>query len=105
MKILIREQPRKGWKPVQSAAYTQESELQRLLADSPDIISLAEVRSGIGPLVVAVREVSLPIGSIDLLAFSARGDVAIIECKLASNPEVKRKVIGQILDTAPIFGG
>ena len=45
-----------------------------------------------------MREFNLPIGSIDLLAFSAGGDIAIIECKLASNTEVKRKVIGQVLE-------
>jgi hypothetical protein len=44
-----------------------------------------------------VREFGFPVGSIDLLAFSAAGDMAVVECKLACNAEVKRKVIGQVL--------
>jgi hypothetical protein len=31
-------------------------------------------------------------------AFSPQGDIAVIECKLAANPEIKRRVIGQILE-------
>jgi len=34
------------------------------------------------------------------LAFSAQGDIGIIECKLATNHESKRKVIGQVLEYA-----
>jgi hypothetical protein len=33
-------------------------------------------------------------------AFSPQGDIAIIECKLAANPEITRRVIGQILEHA-----
>jgi hypothetical protein len=28
--------------------------------------------------------------STDVLAFSSQGDIAIVECKLAANPEIKR---------------
>lgn len=45
-----------------------------------------------------MQEFGLPIGNIDLLVFTARGDIAIVECKLASYPEIKRKVIGQVLE-------
>lgn len=50
-------------------------------------------------LVLAIEEFGLPGGnSIDILAFSEDGDIAVIECKLADSSEVKRKVIGQILE-------
>ncbi len=98
MKILIRNGKKENWQLVQSAAYGAESELQKLLAEQPSLISLAEVREGCGPLVVAVREFPLDIGSIDLIAFTADGDVAVIECKLATNQEIKRKVIGQVME-------
>jgi hypothetical protein len=50
---------------------------------------------------LALGEFGLPgSGSTDILAFSSQGDVAIIECKLAANQEIKRKVIGQILEYA-----
>jgi hypothetical protein len=49
-------------------------------------------------LTVAIREFPLPIGFLDLVSFSANGDITLIECKLASNPEIKREVIGQALE-------
>jgi len=105
LKILMREDKNKKWELVESNAYAAEKELQELLADSPEIISMEEIRPGSGPLVAVVREFSLPVGYIDILAFTARGDVAIIECKLDKNPQAKREVIGQILDySAHLWG-
>lgn len=98
MKILIRNSKEKVWKIVESAEYGKETELQKLLAESPGLISLEEIRPRAGTLVWAVQEFGLPIGSVDLIAFTAGGDIAVIECKLATNQEVKRKVIGQVLD-------
>ncbi len=98
MKILIRGEKEHPWRLVESAAYMNEAELQKLLAESPGLITIEDIRPEAGPLVLAVREFNLPVGSIDLLAFSTGGDIAILECKLASNAEVKRKVIGQVLE-------
>ncbi len=98
MKILIRGKRNEKWQVVQSMAYEAESELQRLLAEDPSLIAFNEIREGAGPLVAAIREFPLDIGSIDILAFSAFGDIAVIECKLASNDEIKRKVIGQVFE-------
>lgn len=105
MKILIRDDKSKKWELVESNAYAAEEELQALLAGSPEIISMEEIRPGSGPLVAVVREFSLPVGRIDLLAFTARGDIAIIECKLEKNTQAKREVIGQILDYAAHLWG
>lgn len=99
MKILMRNQKSASWKLVESAAYGAEAELQNLLASSPSLIPVDEIREGVSPLVVAVSEFGLAgSGNTDLLAFSAEGDIAIVECKLAANAEIKRKVIGQILE-------
>ena len=101
MKILMRDDKSKKWDLVESNAYAAETELQELLAGSPEIVSMDEIRPGAGPLVAAVREFNLPpVGFIDILAFTARGDIAIIECKLEKNAQAKREVIGQILDYA-----
>ena len=94
----MRTQHEKEWKLVETAAYGKEAELQHLLAESPGLISISDVRENAGPLVLAISEFQLPIGYIDILAFSAEGDIAIIECKLASNAEAKRKVIGRVLE-------
>jgi hypothetical protein len=50
---------------------------------------------------VGIQEVSIPgSGFVDILAFSAEGEIAIIECKLAANAEIKRKVVGQLFEYA-----
>ena len=98
MKILLRHGNRENWKLVQSFTYGDEAELQKLLADSPDLIPAMDMREGVSQLVAVVREYSVPIGFIDLVGFTAEGDIAVIECKLANNPEIKRKVIGQVLE-------
>ncbi|MBN1877676.1 MAG: hypothetical protein JXA33_25865 [Anaerolineae bacterium] len=106
MRILVRNTAAQDWKLVEPAEYNNEAELQRLLAESPALISVGEIREGIGPLVVAVSEFGLPgSGSTDLLAFSAEGAIAVIECKLANNAEIKRKVVGQILEYGAYLWG
>lgn len=44
------------------------------------------------------REYPVEVGSIDVLLLSAQGRVAIVETKLASNPELRRRVLAQALD-------
>ena len=89
--------------PVKAQA---EAELQAMLVQSPYLIAIDEIRDGAPPLVLAVSEFGLPgSGRTDVLAFSADGDIAIVECKLAANPESKRKVIGQILEYAAYLWG
>jgi len=99
MKILVRNSIEKSWEKIESFDYSQEAELQELLAELPELIDITEIREGSAPLLVAVREFGLPgSGHTDLVAFSANGDIAVIECKLAANNEIKRKVIGQVLE-------
>lgn len=99
MKILIRKDNQSKWEPVDAAGYVVEAELQKLLAESPSLITIEEVREGASPLVVAVREFGLPgSGNTDILAFNSRGDIAVVECKLAANQEIKRRVIAQVLE-------
>jgi hypothetical protein len=99
MKILIKNNENKKWDVLDSAEYTAEAELQKLLAESPSLISISEIREGVPPLTTAIREFGLPgSGSTDIIAFNPRGDIVIVECKLAANPEIKRKVIAQVLE-------
>lgn len=106
MKILIKNQDSKQWEPVDSLDYNAEHELQKLLASSPSLIGISEIRESSPPLIVGVREVGLPgSGSTDILAFNESGEIAIIECKLAQNAEIKRKVIAQVLEYAAYLWG
>ena len=98
MKILLRNGKHENWKMVESFSYGDERELQKLLAESPDLIPAQDMRESVGQLIAVVREVKVDIGFIDFLGFSAEGEIAVIECKLANNPEIKRKVIGQVLE-------
>lgn len=106
MKILVRNHESKGWEFADLVSAKAEAELQNLLIESPSLIPIDEIREGVSPLVFAVSEFGLPgSGNTDILAFSSDGDIAIIECKLAANPESRRKVIGQILEYAAYLWG
>ena len=101
MRILIRNKPDKEWKLAESMKVRAESELQKLLVESPSLININEIREGISPIVLAISEFGLPgSGYSDIIAFTPEGNIAVIECKLANNQEIKRKVIGQILEYA-----
>jgi hypothetical protein len=105
-KILIRSATEKQWKAVQSADYKDEAHLQTLLASSPALIPVEEIIEGASPLLVAVTELGLPgSGNTDLLAFNSEGAVILVECKLATNSEIKRKVVGQILEYGAYLWG
>ena len=93
MRILMREGAEGRWKPVSASGYEDEAALRDLVFDSPSVIPLEEVRPGVPPLVAAIREFGLPgSGSTDVLAFNVEGDIAVVECKLATNDEIKRDV-------------
>ena len=101
MRILIRNNKTKEWKFAESIGAKAEAELQKLLLESPSLVPIDEIREGVSSLVFAICEFGLPgSGNTDILAFSADGDISVIECKLATNPESKRKVLGQILEYA-----
>jgi hypothetical protein len=97
VKLLVRSA--KGWTPVDAHVYEGEQDLQKLLLSAPGVLSATQFG---GPeFVLAVREFGLPgSGATDLVGLAADGSILIAECKLAKNEEIKRKVIGQILEYA-----
>jgi len=106
MRILIRNNKTQEWELAESITARAEAELQKLLAESPSLIPVDEIREGVTSLVFAIYEFGLPgSGNTEILAFSADGDISIIESKLATNPESKRKVMGQILEYAAYLWG
>jgi len=44
------------------------------------------------------REFQIDTGQIDVLLLSSQGRIAIVETKLATNPEIRRRVLAQVLD-------
>ncbi len=98
MKILHLNSDKK-WVPVNNQSYDDEAHLQDLLTNDIEVLPLEEI--GYSTKFVTIgKEVSLKNGSLDILAVSAQGHIALIETKLDKNPEVKRTVVGQILGYA-----
>ena len=100
-KMLLRGVGERGWHEVNQAAFKDESHLQQLLYEDPRLIPFADLGEGYPEPKVFVREAGLPgSGSTDLIGVDEQGRITIIECKLATNSEQKRKVIGQVLEYA-----
>lgn len=55
---------------------------------------------GVSVGAIAVREFSTGVGPADLVIVDANGSVTVVECKLASNAEIRRTIIGQVFDYA-----
>jgi hypothetical protein len=83
-----------SWEVPDSDRYTSEAKLQEVVAHQPGLLPF--VTQG----VVAVREFSTTAGALDVCAVDPSGGITLVECKLASNPEIRRKIVGQILDYA-----
>lgn len=83
-----------SWREPSVTAYGNESKLQKILAETPSLIP------GVGE---AVSAIELPIpgsGSLDLVVVEPDGSITLVECKLASNAEARRSVVGQIASYA-----
>ena len=87
------------WVPIEKKFYDDEAHLQNMLADDVNLLPFDEIGYET-PFVTIGKEVGLTNGSLDLLAVSPEGHIALIETKLDKNPEVKRTVVGQILGYA-----
>lgn len=102
MAILIKvnaDSPGSRWERMEEATYATEAELQELLqTGSAELIppdpSLDQTH------VVYARELFTAAGPIDLVGIGSSGSITVMECKLARNRQIKREVVGQVLDYA-----
>ncbi|MBE9565440.1 MAG: hypothetical protein IMF16_01675, partial [Proteobacteria bacterium] len=100
-RVLVRPQGQANWQRADEANFEDEAHLQRLLYENPGLIPFADLGEGISEPRVFVREAGLPgSGHTDLIGVDEGGGITIIECKLATNQEQKRKVVGQVLEYA-----
>ncbi|MGY1840253.1 MULTISPECIES: hypothetical protein [unclassified Modestobacter] len=83
-----------AWSAPTSCGYEKEAELQQLLHLQPSLIE------GVSQAAVAVREFSTGVGPADLVIVDADGSITVVECKLASNADIRRTIIGQVFDYA-----
>ncbi|UVT27700.1 hypothetical protein NXT08_24690 (plasmid) [Rhodococcus pyridinivorans] len=93
--LLIRDAGTGGaWSSPEMTAYTDEDHLQAIIADAPHHVP------GVPDGAVALRELSTTAGPADVCIVDPNGEITVVECKLASNSERRRLVIGQVLDYA-----
>lgn len=52
---------------------------------------------------MACREFQTEGGPADVVVLDVNGELTIVECKLASNPQIRREIVGQLFDYASCF--
>ncbi|MFY9532141.1 MAG: hypothetical protein WAR24_24825, partial [Candidatus Acidiferrales bacterium] len=86
------------WQEAKILRYSDERDLQTMLYSSPQLIP---VQGELTKRRIFIDEAGLPgSGSSDLIGVDNDGEIYLVECKLATNPEIRREVIGQILEYA-----
>ncbi|MBG6183029.1 hypothetical protein IWX65_000976 [Arthrobacter sp. CAN_A214] len=91
--FLVRSPGGKWFEPSEKG-YGREADLQQILAEHPQLIP--SVTDG----AIACREFQSGAGPADLVVVGPEGDVTLVECKLASNRQIRREIVGQMFDYA-----
>lgn len=92
--LLIRHGAHEPFREPRVSGYANESELQQILYRHPTLLP------GVQGTAVACREFQSGAGPADVVVLHGEGDLVITECKLAQNPQVRREVVGQVIDYA-----
>ena len=90
-----------GWELGSPQAFQDEATLHSLIEENPQLLPLA----GSPRLTVLGSEIQLGTGYADILAVESSGRPAIIEVKLASNPEARRAIVSQVIAYAAFLHG
>jgi hypothetical protein len=93
-RILVRQAGEASWASPENLAYDNEAHLQTILTGDPSRVP------GVTREARAVAELSTSGGWIDVAIVDVDGGLTVVECKLASNSERRRMVIGQVIDYA-----
>lgn len=96
MSVLIRED-HGDWHEPAGRGYDNEAALQQILVDHPGLVP------GVDGEAIACMEFESSVGPADVVVLDAKGSITIVECKLRANAEVRRTVVGQLLDYAARF--
>ncbi len=91
--ILLRGE-RESWHAPAISGFSSESRLADILASHPSLIP------GVSGEAQARRQFPTGAGPADLVVVDEDGAVTFVECILAANPQVRREVVGQVLDYA-----
>lgn len=82
------------WSSPETVSYKNEAHLQEVLVADPSRVP------GVAKSAEAVAELPTSGGPIDVCIIDLDGSLTVVECKLASNAEARRMVIGQVIDYA-----
>ena len=83
------------WTEPTMVGYELEEDLVRIITEFPELLP------GVSADSYVCQEFETPSGPIDVLIINANdGSITIVEAKLARNAEIRRKIIGQIIDYA-----
>lgn len=85
---------------LQKHAGILERDIQALIHAHPEILPIGTIDPAFLGAVSICRELNTPAGPIDNLLITPTGLPVIVECKLWSNPQARREVVGQALDYA-----
>ncbi|WP_026551758.1 hypothetical protein [Arthrobacter sp. H20] len=94
--ILVRATGGRWIEPIEHG-FGREAELQQILAEHPQLIPGVEAGA------VACTEFQSGAGPADVVVVSPDGTLTLVECKLASNPQIRREIVGQLFDYASGF--
>ena len=84
-----------NWISPADSGYANEDQLQAMIEEFPNLLP------GVSADSFVCREFNTDSGPIDnVIINSTDGSITLVECKLARNPEVRRKIVGQIIDYA-----
>lgn len=100
---LIVSQNGKNAKKIERSSFSSEDSLQKYIYENPEVIPIDEIEEGLR-LFVAAREFQVGSGRIDALGFDQKGNIYIVETKLARNSD-KREVVAQVLDYGAALWG
>lgn len=101
VRLLIKHAGEAQWRVPSVTAYQNEAELQMLLSRSPEVLPGEDDER---PLVLTA-EFPVAFGYIDLVGVSATGDLIVVECKLRTNADIRRTVVGQLFAYAASLWG
>lgn len=96
MPSLIISQNGKDAKRIERSTFALESNLQDYIFENPSVLPIDQIENGLR-LFVAAREFQVTSGRIDALGFDQKGNIYVIETKLARNTD-KRSVVAQVLE-------
>ena len=107
MRVPIRTPNKKEWSMAIESTYKGETHLQEIIYGDPETIPFEDINpESENRKKIPIKELGLPSsGNTDVVIVDESGEIYLIETKLATNDDIRRKVVGQILEYAAHLWG